>query len=178
MPLVVLACAAAGHGLGRTLEVLRARSKGLGAVVAMIVALALVGPASMSTALIRKLMGADTRSLALAWIDANVPAGSYIVREEYTPQPDPERYRVEYTWSLGFGDPRDYRRTGVDYLVASQAVYARFLDDPLARYPEVAARYRDIFALRRVAEFVPHAGASGPAVSIYRTRNGGRRNNR
>jgi hypothetical protein len=128
----------------------------------------------MSVRIAQRLSSEDTRGQALAWIEANVPAGAHIVREEYTPQPDPNRYQVEYMWSLGFEDPRNFHRMRVDYVVASQAVYARFLNDPAARYPEITGHYRRIFRLPRAAEFVP-GSATGPLVTIYRVPRGRRR---
>jgi hypothetical protein len=168
MPVVVLACPVAGHGLARVLDALADRGTLLRAAGIAVLAIALTAPARMSVSVARRLSSTDTRARALAWIDANVPVGSHIVREEYTPQPDAHRYQVEYLWSLGFQDPREFRRTGVDYVVASQAVYARFLNDPAARYPEIVDHYRRIFRLPRAAAFVPDANATGPAVTIYR----------
>jgi 4-amino-4-deoxy-L-arabinose transferase-like glycosyltransferase len=176
MPIVVVACIAAGHGLGSVLDALGRRSRVARAVAAATLAAALVGPATMSWAAMRRLASRDTRSVALEWIEANVSPGSYIVREEYTPQPDPERYRVEYTWSLAFGDPRDYARIGVEYLVASQAVYARFVNEPSERYSDIVERYREIFLLPRAATFAPEEGTTGPIVTIYRVRHAKRRN--
>jgi hypothetical protein len=172
MPIVVLACAAAGHGLGHLLHASWERGGAVCAVAAAALAIGLVWPASMSLAIARRLAGRDTRSMALEWIDENVADGAYILREEYTPQPDPKRFRVEYQWSLGFGDPRDYRRTGVDYVIASQAIYARFFNDPANRYPEIVDHYRRIFELERAAVFMAPPDATGPAVTIYRVGHG------
>jgi hypothetical protein len=176
MPIVVLACPVAAHGLARVLDALAKRSTALSAIAFAALALACLDPTRKSVAIARRLSADDTRSQALAWIDAHVPVGSRIVREEYTPQPDAHRYDVEYLWSLGFQDPRDYRRTRVDYLVASQAVYARFLNDPAARYPDIVDRYQRIFRLPRAAFFVPDANVTGPAVTIYRVSHGRRAN--
>ena len=174
MPIVVLACPVAGHGLARLLDALARRSAVLRGIGIAAIALVGIGPARISGGIARRLSSVDTRAQALAWIEANVPVGSHIVREEYTPQPDANRYEVEYLWSLGFQEPRDYRRSGVDYVVASQAVYARFLNDPARRYPDIVDRYQRIFRLPRAAAFVPDAQATGPAVTIYRVARGRR----
>jgi hypothetical protein len=175
MPAVVLVCAAAGHGLAHWLDIARERGRLFYGIAWALLAVAIAMPAAMSFDVVKRLRADDTRSVALAWIERNVPEGAHIIREEYTPQPDPDRYRVEYVWSLGFGDPNEYRRAGVDYVIASQAVYARFFNDPQARYPDIVERYERIFRLPRVAFFLATPATNGPAVTIYRVPHGAKR---
>jgi hypothetical protein len=117
---------------------------------------------------VRRLLGDDNRNLAAAWIETHLPPRAHIVREEYTPQPDPQRYRVEYTWSLAFADPADYADDGVDVLIASQGVYGRFLGPGRAQHAQMAQRYAHLFATRPAASFFPGPTVNGPLIYVYR----------
>ena len=132
----------------------------------------------------------DTRTLALEWIEANIPTGARLAVQWYgpplstpdNPEPgttqsytvtmlypfsrEPERYSLDY-----------YRKNGFDYLIISSHVYKLpFVDEALNN-----ARmnfYLDLLASSRlVAEFKPYDGERepayifeqmwGPIVSLY-----------
>jgi hypothetical protein len=172
IPAAVLAAVASGHGLAALLSRLPSgegsgRVRRLASARAICTALLIVALAAPSTLAMRRtvmLAGDDTRSRAAAWIAATLPDGSKIVREEYTPRPDPGRFDVVYIWSLAARDPLWYRSNSVDYVVASSAIHARFRG-PAS--PE-AERYRRLFGWPRVARFVPGPTVRGPAVTVFR----------
>ncbi len=119
-------------------------------------------PLQSSQALLRNLRLPDTRTRALEWIQANLPAGAHIAREEYTPQLGSHRYRVTYVQVLATRPYAWYLREGVDYLVASSLIYERFRDTP-----GLGDFYRFAFErLPLVAEFRPDAHTTGPTIRI------------
>lgn len=117
----------------------------------------------------RRLAQPDTRTLALQWIEANIPVGARIAREEYTPQVSGDRYKVTYVWSLAFQDYATYLVQPVDYLVVSSNVYGRALYPPYVAGAAGRAFYQFLFArLPLEAEFTPSADRPGPTIRIYR----------
>ncbi|GIW41577.1 MAG: hypothetical protein KatS3mg076_2154 [Candidatus Binatia bacterium] len=116
----------------------------------------------------RRFLLPDTRTLALEWIEANLPEGAKIAREEYTPQIRPDRYRVVYLWSLAWRPYGWYLSEGVDYLVASSHIYGRA--QGRERLGGEAARefYRVLEGLPLLREFRPGEGSKGPTIRIYR----------
>jgi tetratricopeptide (TPR) repeat protein len=117
----------------------------------------------------------DNRTLARAYIAGNIPRGSAIVREEYTPDLDPAEYLV-FDLPLSALYPRstepfyDFRwYEDFDYAVISNEVYLRYLNDPGA-YPVHVRFYRDLEANSTlVREFGDRSG-TGPTIKIYRIR--------
>jgi len=166
LPAVVLACAAAGHGWAALLETLQARKPNVSRVVGALLFIALLAPASITGRIVAQLRSADTRTVAEQWIERTLPHGSSIVREEYTPQPDGSRYRVRYVWSLAVQDTSEYARAGVEYLVASRAIYWRILNDSEPQMQAMAERYKHMFLLPRAASFAPGPNVSGPVIDI------------
>jgi len=121
----------------------------------------------------RRLAQPDTRTLALQWINANVPAGSRIAREEYTPQVSADRYRVTYAWSLAFNGYASYVSQNTDYLVVSSNVYSRALHPPYVAGRSGPAFYQFVFnRLPLEAEFAGAAERPGPTIRIYRVPHG------
>ncbi|GBD25328.1 hypothetical protein HRbin30_00646 [bacterium HR30] len=160
MPMLPLALLFGGLALSKLLQQatsLRARA----AVAALLVAVTWT-PLRSSQALVRSLSSPDTRSLALQWIESNIPAGAHIAREEYTPQVSGKRYRVTYVQVLGTRPYAWYLGSEVDYLVASSLIYERYRD-----HPTLGEFYRFAFErLPLVAEFRPEANTTGPTVRI------------
>lgn len=108
-----------------------------------------------------------TRWLAKVWIEENLPAGSKIAREFYTPPIDPERFDVV---EVGYwGLIRTPQIEQYDYLIASSDDFARFVNRA-DRYPEQAAAYQRIFARYELVK--TFAGdwrtSTGPEIRIYR----------
>ncbi len=161
-------------------------------VVAIVLAVALVSPLTSSFAFDRGLSGTDTREVAREWIQRNVPAGSLIALENYSPPLvqedaldhyraaglDPVAYRVVRLKLPAPGAPdrsRDLtrlRRQGVEYVVVSSRIYDRVLAAPEV-YPTIVEFYRQLDAeAQLVKEFRPGPGERGPVLKLYRISGG------
>jgi 4-amino-4-deoxy-L-arabinose transferase-like glycosyltransferase len=117
----------------------------------------------------RRLALPDTRTLALRWVEANVPAGVHIAREEYTPQVSGERYAVIYEWTLASHDYGWYVMHAVDYFIVSSNVYGRAMQPPYIAGNAGLHFYPFLFyRLPLAAEFAPAADRVGPTIRIYR----------
>lgn len=117
----------------------------------------------------------DVRTIALEWARANIPPGSKVAMESYSPPLD--NLPVEITQLEGAGviqggvathPPEWYQEKGFDYLVVSSGTYGRFFNDP-KRYADTMARYEaifDVFPLTK--EFIgPLMGTPNSVIRIY-----------
>ena len=103
--------------------------------------------------------GPTTNELAQRWLQERVDPGAVVLVESYAPWVDPERYDVVASTRLIDGPVPE-----AEYVIASEAMYGRFLDDP-TRYPLQALAYRAAFAgWDEVAAF----SGNGPTVRIFR----------
>ncbi|MBF6611996.1 MAG: glycosyltransferase family 39 protein [Chloroflexi bacterium] len=100
------------------------------------------------------LTGANTREVARSWIARNVPSGSRIALESYSPYVDPSRFSVEGLIRLSDHPPEWYTSNGFNYLVFSKDMYGRFYDDR-ARYPDQVSQYDSLFKAFTLVEVVP-----------------------
>ncbi len=81
----------------------------------------------------------STYEASRRWIEQHVPTGAPVLIEMYSPWVDPEVYDVTAVSSLAGAEvPSD------GYVVASEAMYERYLDEP-DRYPAHAGAYRSLF---------------------------------
>jgi 4-amino-4-deoxy-L-arabinose transferase-like glycosyltransferase len=120
---------------------------------------------------IRVLTLPDSRWIGLQWIDANIPAGTVICRERYTP-PVQNLGRQYQVTNLGFfaltkANARA-KIDGCDYVILSSFNFDRFFIDR-DQYPEESEAYESFFSTRRlVHEFKPdNVGVGGPRVLIF-----------
>jgi len=116
--------------------------------ISAIVCLSIVGLIQPTSATIEnaiQLTTVDSRETARIWIANNLPAGSKIAIESYSPFVDPSRFSVH-----GFGrmidhEPEWYTEQGFDYLIFSQGMYGRFYREP-ARYASEISQYESLFS--------------------------------
>ncbi len=122
-------------------------------------------PLSASIANDIALLQPDGREYARQWIDANLPAGSRIAVESYSPYIDRTKFFVEGFSGLQEQSPQWYLKNGFEYLVFSQGIYGRYLSDP-TRYPEEAGRYNALFS-----QFPPvaHFDQNGYEIRVLKT---------
>jgi len=117
----------------------------------------------------RQLARPDTRTVALQWIEANIPAGERIAREEYTPQVSRDRYSIIYEWSLAQREYGSYLARNVDHLVLSSNIYGRALRPPYVAGPTGPGFYKFVFEqLPLEVEIAPAMDRPGPTIRIYR----------
>ena len=128
---------------------------------ALVLAVACWQPLAADVANGRSLQLPDTRTLALEWIQANLPRGSAIVREAYTPKVPVDEFRVGTVWLLSERSLDWYRTSGARYLIASSSQFGRFTD-----YPVETAFYEDLFAQGVIHEVGPSEDALGPRIMI------------
>ncbi len=114
------------------------------AAVLLLGAVAIGPPLARTLGEARRLRAPDSRAVAAAWIDQHLPAGSTVAIEPYAPYVDPRRFQVRATRSLAAVDDDWFRQNNVDFVVASEGMYGRFLLEP-SRYPEQASRYQQLF---------------------------------
>lgn len=110
----------------------------------------------------------DIRYAAAEWINENLPTGSRIAREEYTPYCDNNKFDCTYIdiCGLAFITPDTIRKKGYDYVVS--ASHDRFL-----RYPEKCAKeienYNNILhEFEVIKEFNPGHKYRGSKIQIFK----------
>lgn len=86
----------------------------------------------------------DPWARAQAWIAEHVDPGAKVAVEPYGAWVDPRRYRVTAVGGLTFQDADWYRSQGFDLLVAGEAHFGPYLEEP-DRYSAGASAYRDLF---------------------------------
>jgi hypothetical protein len=168
MPLVPFAALLAGRFVASVAaalaRLLSRRSRPL-ALVGSVCLLALLALQPVAAAVddARKSGLTDTRTVALQWIDTNLPGGVAIVRENYTPQPDARRYRVGFVGTLSLHDLAWYQARGFRYAIASDRQYFRY---SAAGHEKEAAIYRQLLAQPVVLTVEASNTASGPKIVI------------
>ena len=161
-----LASIAGRWGRGRDGRAGRYHRRPLFFAMVIVVALATLPVLSDDIADARRLREPDTRSIAHAWILANLPHNAIVAREQYTPQVPPGEYRHRDHDGLYQRNMAWYREQKVQYIIASSAIYGRYLDNP-AR-PFVDAFYRSVFALPEVFRVDAGPDRPGPTIRILR----------
>lgn len=142
----------------------RQRRQTSSTAVALAVLALCVGP-SLSAAVAddQALRVTDTRTIALDWIEQNIPAGATIAREEFTPQIPNSIFRVGFEWFLA-DKPLDwYRSNGFEYVVTSSSMFDRYMGiEPEGSF------YRALLAEPVVLDLRPAPGQPGPRVVVIR----------
>jgi hypothetical protein len=117
------------------------------------------------------LAAEDVRTTALHWIVDNLPPGSRIVREGYTPEVPGDRFRASDIWRAIDKDPAWYRAEGVDYLVLGNFMNGRYFDDP-QKYATQVAQYRALMdSGTLVARFNgPLLATRAGVIEVYKLR--------
>ncbi len=175
----------------------RRRAWAVTAAAVIVIAAALGLPLMSSLSAGAQIVRADTRTRALAWVEANVPVGSlvavdsygpplvrradlpsfrqaglepaaYVVRKLPVPVPG-EETRLPYPAAVLVDHPVRYGPPhDASYVIVSSAIYDRVLA-AAADYPVMAAFYRHLAASGPpVAEFHPRPGERGPTIKVYK----------
>ncbi|HEX7184462.1 MAG TPA: glycosyltransferase family 39 protein [Thermoanaerobaculia bacterium] len=116
------------------------------------------------------LASPSTRDVAGAWIRANVPRGSSILKETYTPDLNSREYKVwhrRFVTRSTMAEIRDF-----DYVLVASGAYGRFLNPATQKRPhqkKMAERYKQIFrSFELVREWTPSRTRRGPVIRLYR----------
>jgi 4-amino-4-deoxy-L-arabinose transferase-like glycosyltransferase len=165
-PLCVLTAIAvvSGVSLLRRFEIPRAPRT---ALIVGLTVLAILPPAVTAVSFNRMIARQGTVALAYDWIQQNIPPKSVVVVESRGVLLPPH-YAASNTPQLTRRDYADYRREGVQYLVASSQSYGPFLGDP-QRFPKEYAAYMTIFEQsRELVRFTPSRDRPGPELRIMK----------
>jgi hypothetical protein len=163
---VVLGIGAVGWLLWMTRWWSTARRPAL-AVLAMTV---LALPFVRASVLVTKLSRPTTRDLAIAWMWENLPPGSHLIEEAYTPRIGPSYYFPSRRPRFAIRLTREELHDPLyDFLFLASGAYRRFLPPQNVDNPVAAQRYREIFAsFDLVREFEQHWLRRGPVIRVYR----------
>jgi Dolichyl-phosphate-mannose-protein mannosyltransferase len=201
LPLVPLAALGIGFLLDRTEGLVRARtSLGLGgrrlmaarlAVTALLVVPMLIPTIGLVWG---RASNDDTRVVAADWVETNIPPGTTLLIETYTPGLRSDRYELLIArdgelktwqehrnqvrpggfygslgdqWCIGTGDlEASILERGVDYILVSDSFISRYRAER-ARYPCESALYERLLATYpAIAVFDHEDAALGPLVTV------------
>jgi 4-amino-4-deoxy-L-arabinose transferase-like glycosyltransferase len=104
---------------------------------------------------------------ARAWINTNLPPGTSIALESYSPHLDTQRYRVTPIFRAIMKDFAWYRDEGIEYIVFAKSMYGRYYCDPL-RYPIEKGQYDRLFNAFDEAAVFYNPIFAGPIDPIIR----------
>jgi 4-amino-4-deoxy-L-arabinose transferase-like glycosyltransferase len=173
LPMVPMLCLLAatavvsGVSLLRRYEIPRAPRA---ALIAALTAAALAQPAYASIKFDRLIGRRDTTRLAYEWIRSNIPPGSFVVvesRKLILGAP----FKSENVAQLRHETYEDYKRKGVQYLVASSQSYGTYLSSPQIHPAEYAEYMRIFEQSRELTRFSPSPDGidlPGPEFRIYK----------
>lgn len=105
----------------------------------------------------------DAREYARQWIETNIPDGTRIAIESYSPFIDPAHYSVAYFPQLTLNSPDWYSQQDYDLLVFSSGQFARFYANP-ERYSEQVSMYDALW--ERFPE-IAHFDQNGITIRVY-----------
>jgi len=108
----------------------------------------------------------NSRKIAVSWIDQNLPKGSKIGIEMYSPYVDPTRFSLEGHWSVIDQNPEWYVEQGFDFVILSEGAYGRYFGDP-ERYQAEISQYEKFFNRFRLKKLFTDGGYE---VRIYKVR--------
>lgn len=93
---------------------------------------------------IMNLLTPNSRETARIWIEQNLPKGSKIAIESYSPFIKPEKYLVQGLGQIIDHDLNWYYEQEFDYLIFSQGMYGRYFAEP-QKYNEQVRKYQKFF---------------------------------
>lgn len=83
------------------------------------------------------IAGVSNRETGRVWIAENLPVGSKIALEAYSPYVEPTQYTVQGFMQLMANSPEWYVENEFDYLVFSEVMYGRFFLEPEKYAPQI-----------------------------------------
>ena len=129
------------------------RSKWAWALMAVFVALLVLPPLSVTANNDYQLSQRDGRNAANQWIDQNLPSGSRVALESWSPYVDRHKFTVASFGLMTDHTPDWYVSNGFEYLVFSQGAFGRSETNP-QRYARLVPLYAAFFSrFTEVARF-------------------------
>jgi hypothetical protein len=135
-------------------------------IVTCLAIASLIFPTSKTLANAIQLTTVNSRETARIWINNNLPMGSKIAIESYSPFVDPARFSVQGYGRMIDHEAEWYTEQGFDYLVFSQGMFGRFYQDPV-RYSVEVSQYDNLFRSFHLEKLFTDGGYE---VRIYRVR--------
>jgi 4-amino-4-deoxy-L-arabinose transferase-like glycosyltransferase len=115
----------------------------------LIVLAAIVPPLRQTVQNTVKLTAVDSRETARIWIADELPHGSTVAIEAYSPYLEPDDFTTTYINYLKDYPPDWYRENGFDYLIFSEGSYGRFFREP-EKYKNDVAAYEALWGQLRL----------------------------
>jgi hypothetical protein len=113
-------------------------------VIVSLLAAGLILPTSRMIKDTVQLTTVDSRETARVWISNNLPSGTKIAFDSYSPFVEPADFFVQWFVRIIDYEPAWYIDNGFDYLVFSQGMYGRFYNEP-ERYSAEISQYDRFF---------------------------------
>jgi 4-amino-4-deoxy-L-arabinose transferase-like glycosyltransferase len=172
LPIIPMLCLLAATAVISGVSLLRRYEIPRGPRTALIVALTLVGivPGAVNSVRFDIVTGrGGTWALAYDWISKNIPKGSYVVLETRQILLPAEQYKSDHMSQLRQKAYEDYKREGVQYLVASSQCYGPYFQDS-PHFPTEYSQYMQIFVQsRELVRFTPEGDkVPGPELRIFK----------
>jgi 4-amino-4-deoxy-L-arabinose transferase-like glycosyltransferase len=135
------------------------------AALGLVIATSLLFPLERMIALTSyRIEGINSRQDAMRWIGENVPPGSRVAIEAYSPYVDPGRYTVYGLTRMTEYPAQWYVDNRIEYLVFSKFTFQRIYN-ARDRFPEEARRYDEMFSTFEALKTFPHGDYE---IRIYR----------
>ncbi|MDO8726615.1 MAG: glycosyltransferase family 39 protein [Candidatus Methanoperedens sp.] len=139
---------------------------------AVIVVLASLNPIINDINYGTKLSKIDTRTIAKEWVETNLPNGSKIAYEWYTPplhvKPQNNFTLLYLNWSKIVYKPLSfYKNQSVDYIIISSDYKQRYHNEP-DKYPIEISRYEELEKEAELIKIFEPGDNPGTASEIYR----------
>ena len=122
----------------------KARQKWASFAVVCLSIVSLMQPASRTFADTLRLTTVNSRETARQWIADDLPAGTKIAIESYSPFLEPSQFSIHGFRRMIDHTPEWYIAQDFDYLIFSEGMYGRFFREP-AKYAREAFRYNKMF---------------------------------
>jgi len=93
----------------------------------------------------------NSRETSRLWIEKNIPSGSRIALEPYSPNIPPNVYNL-FPIARIIDHPLEwYKESKIEYVIFSQGMYKRYFNEP-AKYSEYVKQYRAFFQTFRIVK--------------------------
>jgi 4-amino-4-deoxy-L-arabinose transferase-like glycosyltransferase len=125
----------------------------------------IIQPLQVTAAADLRLTQIDGRETARRWLESNLPDGTRVAQEGYSPYLDTQRFVVQGVDTIIRHPPEWYRQNGFEDVIVSQGIYGRLFADP-ASYQREIEQYKQFFtSFSQVVRF----DDNGYEVRVYKT---------